>query len=419
MGYSATGAGRRATKKLYLRDLRAGEDRVMAGALETDSAAAPGVPPLICHIIHRLAVGGLENGLVNLINNLPTGSYRHAIVCVTSATEFRNRIRNPDVAIYEIHKRPGKDIAAYGRMWRVLRRLKPKIVHTRNLPALDMIAPAALAGVKHFVHSEHGLDTIEIDGKHFRYNWLRRLSRILVDRYITVSDDLNRWLRHEIGVPESRIETIYNGVDADRFCPPGPGNGPGRDVLPAGFAPEGTIVIGTIGRLDPLKNQLGLVEAFLQVLEKRPALRRNLRLVIVGDGDQRREIEAALYARNAHDLAWLPGFRDDTPALYRSFDIFVLPSLREGISNTLLEAMASGRPVIAARVGGNPEIVPEGKAGQLVPPDPQSFADAILNYLDHPELMRAHGEGGRAHTLQNFSLQAMMEKYDRVYRTLL
>jgi sugar transferase (PEP-CTERM/EpsH1 system associated) len=393
------------------------------GALETDSAAAPAVPPLICHIIYRLAVGGLENGLVNLINNLPTGSYRHAIVCVTSATEFRNRIRNPDVEIYEIHKRLGKDIAAYGRMWRVLRRLKPKIVHTRNLPALDMIAPAALAGVRRFVHSEHGLDMIEIDGKNFRYNWLRRLSRILVDRYITVSNDLNRWLRHEIGVPESLIETIYNGVDTDRFSPlgsgTGSGKGPGRTILPAGFAPEGTIVIGTIGRLDPLKNQLGLVEAFLHVLEKRPALRRVLRLVIVGDGHQRPEIEAALAADKARDLAWLPGFRDDTPSLYRSLDIFVLPSLREGISNTLLEAMASGRPVIATRVGGNPEIVPEGKAGQLAPPNPQSLADAIVNYLDHPDLMRAHGEGGRAHTLKNFSLQKMVDRYDRVYQSLL
>ncbi|MFZ0692565.1 MAG: TIGR03088 family PEP-CTERM/XrtA system glycosyltransferase [Alphaproteobacteria bacterium] len=387
--------------------------------MNTESAGAPASPPLICHIIYRLAIGGLENGLVNLINNLPTGSYRHAIVCVTSATEFRNRIRNPDIEIYEIHKRLGKDIAAYGRMWRVLKRLKPTIVHTRNLPALDMIVPAALAGVPRFVHSEHGLDLIEIDGQNFRYNWLRRLSRILVDRYITVSNDLNRWLRHEIGVPESRIETIYNGVDTDRFSPPGLRRGPGRDILPAGFAPDGAIVIGTIGRLDPLKNQLGLVEAFLHVLETRPALRQVLRLVIVGDGYQRPEIEAALIAGKARDLAWLPGFRDDTPNLYRSLDIFVLPSLREGISNTLLEAMASGRPVIATRVGGNPEIVPEGKVGQLVPPDPLGLAAAIVNYLDHPELMRAHGEGGRTHVLQNFSLQTMVSRYDKVYQSLL
>jgi hypothetical protein len=107
---------------------------------------------LICHVIHRLAVGGLENGLVNLINHLPD-DYQHAIICVTDATDFRHRIRRHDVAIHELGKRPGKDLASYGRMWRLLRRLRPKIVHTRNLPALDMLVPARLAGVPYSLHS--------------------------------------------------------------------------------------------------------------------------------------------------------------------------------------------------------------------------------------------------------------------------
>ncbi|MGH7091212.1 MAG: glycosyltransferase, partial [Stellaceae bacterium] len=142
-------------------------------------------PPLIGHIIYRLAVGGLENGVVNLINHLPADKYRHAIVCVTTATDFRNRIRRPDVTVHEIRKRPGKDFAAYGRMWQLLRQLRPRLVHTRNLPALDMLAPARLAGVRRFVHSEHGLDRLELDGNHGRYNTMRRMSRAVVDRYIT------------------------------------------------------------------------------------------------------------------------------------------------------------------------------------------------------------------------------------------
>jgi len=373
-------------------------------------------PKLICHVIYRLSVGGLENGLVNLINNLPQDAYRHAIVCVTEATDFRNRIRRSGVEIHEIHKRPGKDVGAYARMWAIIRRLKPRIVHTRNLPAIDMIAPAWLAGVPRFVHSEHGLDLVEIDGKNPRYNGLRRLSRIMVDRYITVSADLNNWLRQEIGVPSSRLETIYNGVDTERFSP----QRKHRPPLPEGFAPPSSVVLGTLGRLDPLKNQLGLAQAFARLLANRPELRQRLRLVIVGDGDQREKIEAVLAAANARDLAWLPGFRDDTPALYQALDIFVLPSLREGISNTLLEAMASGRPVIATRVGGNPEIVPEGVAGHLVlPGDPDALAAAILSYVDHPELMHALGKGGRKHVLGNFSLATMVAKYDSAYRSLL
>jgi sugar transferase (PEP-CTERM/EpsH1 system associated) len=376
----------------------------------------PSRQPLVCHVIYRLAVGGLENGLVNLVNNLPEDGYRQAIVCVTEATDFARRIRRSDVAIREVRKRPGKDVAAYGRMWQVLRELRPDVVHTRNLPALDMMVPARFAGVRRYVHSEHGLDMIELGGTNRKYNCLRRLSRVLVDRYITVSRDLNDWLRREVGVPEARLETIYNGVDTARFSP----DAPARRALPSGFAPDGSIVVGTIGRLDALKNQIGLARAFVRVLTLRPALRASLRLVIIGDGKVRADIEAVLAAANARELAWLPGFRDDMPEIYRALDIFLLPSLREGISNTLLEAMASGRPVIAARVGGNPEIVPDGIAGQLVAePDDDMFARAILAYVDDPVLLRRHGEGARAHVLRRFSLAAMVGSYDRVYRALL
>ena len=375
-----------------------------------------GQSKLICHIVYRLAVGGLENGLVNLINHLPDERYRHAIVCVTEATDFRRRIERPDVEVCEIHKRPGKDFAAYRRMWQVLRSLKPNIVHTRNLPALDMLLPAWLAGAPRLVHSEHGRDLIELDGKNTKYNRLRRLSRLVVDQYVAVSQDLTDWLRTEIGVPASRIRTIYNGVDTRRFSP----EGKTHSVLPDGFAPPGTIVLGTFGRIDGLKNQLGLAKAFLQMLVRNPDLRRTLRLVIVGDGDQRREIEATLAKGGVLDLCWLSGFRDDTPTLYRALDIFVLPSLREGISNTILEAMASGLPVIATRVGGNPEILPENVAGRLVPvSDEAALAAAIMDYVAYPELIRRHGESARAHVVRNFSLDAMVASYDRVYSALI
>ena len=375
----------------------------------------PSRAPLICHIVYRLAVGGLENGLVNLVNNLPENRYRHAIICITGATDFRRRIRRADVTVHELHKRPGKDIAAYGRMWRLLRQLRPHIVHTRNRPALDMIAPARLAGVRHFVHSEHGLDSLEIDGRNSKYNRLRRLSRLFVDRYVTVSQDLNGWLRREVGVPKSRLETIYNGVDTERFS----SSGDGRPSLPVGFAAAGSLVVGTFGRLDPTKNQILLARAFARVIERRPVLRDRLRLVIVGDGEQRSQIEAVLAGAGLGERAWLPGFRDEMPKLYRALDVFVLPSLREGISNTLLEAMASGLPVIATRVGGNPEIVPDNVVGRLVSPhDVDELAAAILGYVDDPALLRAHGEAARRHALSRFTLDAMVRAYDRIYGSL-
>jgi sugar transferase (PEP-CTERM/EpsH1 system associated) len=373
-------------------------------------------PPLVCHIIHRLAVGGLENGLVNLINNLPEKPYRHAVVCLTDVTDFRERIRRDDVEVYAIHKKPGKDVPAYGRLWRLLRQLKPHIVHTRNLPALDSLFVAWLAHVPRLVHGEHGLDMIELDGRNKKYNRLRRLTRLIVDQYVVVSKNLYAWLEHDIEIPPSRLALIYNGVDTRRFSP----GGLGKEILPPGLAIPGTVIIGTVGRLEPVKNPLLLAQAFCRVLDLRPALRQILRVIFVGDGSLRDAIEATLTQHDALSLGWLPGFRDDIPAINRAFDIFVLPSLREGISNTALEAMATGRPVVATRVGGNPEIIPDGVAGLLVQPDdPDSLAAAILRYVDNPELRRQHGAAGRAHAITKFSLDAMVEKYDKIYRALL
>lgn len=370
--------------------------------------------PLICHIIHRLDYGGLENGLVNLINHLPADRFRHAVICLTEATDFRRRIERPDVPIVEIGKRPGKDPTAYARVWRALRRLRPRVVHTRNLPALDMLAVAALAGVPRLVHGEHGLDVLELDGSSRKYNTLRKLSRLVVDRYITVSRDLARWLVDEVGIPSSRVSTIYNGVDTNRFRPDGAGT-----KLPAGFAPPGSFVITTIGRFEAVKDQPTLAAAFCRMLEQRPDSRARLRLVMVGDGALRPEVEATLARYQASSLAWLPGFRSDAPDLLRACDVFVLPSLREGISNTMLEAMATGKPVVATRVGGNPEIVEEGVTGLLVPPsDPEALAASLLAYVDDPARARAHGEAGRARALQKFSLSAMLEAYGAIYGDL-
>lgn len=371
--------------------------------------------PLICHIIHRLAMGGLENGLVNLINHLPTDRYRHAVVCLTESTDFRDRIRYDRAEIYAIHKRPGKDIFAYGRLWRLLQRLKPHIVHTRNLPALDTLFIAWLARVPRLVHSEHGLDMIELDGRNKKYNRVRQLSRLIVDQYIAVSRNLYDWLHHDIGVAPSRLALIYNGVDTSRFSPVG-----ALAVTPPGFATAGSDVVGTMGRLESVKNPQGLAQAICHLLDMRPDLRRGMRVAFVGDGSLRPKIETVLAGCGARDLTWLPGFRDDTPEIYRLFDIFVLPSLREGISNTALEAMASGRPVVATRVGGNPEIIPDGVAGILVPTgDPKALADALLRYIDNPGLRRDHGLAARAHVVKNFSLNAMVESYDKIYSTLL
>ena len=377
-------------------------------------------PPLtICHIILRLDFGGLENGLVMLINNMPAERYRHVVVCLEHATEFRARIRRDDVAVHEVRKRPGKDLGAYGRVRDLLRGLRPDVVHTRNLPTVDMLAPARLAGVRALVHSEHGVDAAELAGVPLKYKLLRRASRLLVRRYIAVSKDLARWMTADIGLPRERISVVYNGVDQRSFRPRTEADGPRDSLLPPGFVPEEGFLLGTIGRLEAVKDQTNLVRGVLRALERRPDLRETLRLAVIGDGSLRAEMEALLEAAGAGALAWMPGFRDDAAALYRSFDLFALPSRREGTSNTVLEAMASGLPVVATDVGGNPDLVVPGETGCLVPAqDPDALAEAIVRYADDRALAARHGAAGRDKVLREFSLDAMVEGYGAVYETV-
>jgi len=369
-------------------------------------------PLHICHVIHRLEFGGLQNGLVNIINGLDRRRFRHTVLCLTDATDFRARITNPDTAIVEIHKAAGKDAGAYLRVFKALRALKPDLVHTRNLPAVDMIYIARLAGVKRVVHSEHGLDVFELDGRNAKYNRLRRWTRPLVEHYVTMSADLARWMREEVGVAGEKVSVFYNGVDTGHFRP----REKPLHLLPGGFADQNSIILGTVGRLQAVKDQVTLARAFTRALELRPGLSRRLRLVIVGDGELRNRIEDVLRAARTSHLAWMAGFRADATAFYNLFDIFVLPSIREGISNTLLEAQASGLPVIATAVGGTPEIVANGRAGTLVPPqDPQAIAQAIVRYVEEPDLMAAQGATARRRMEEEFSLSRMLLDYERLY----
>ncbi len=371
----------------------------------------------MAHIIHRLAVGGLENGLVNLINHMPRDRYRHAILCLTDFTDFSERIQPKDVQVIALNKRQGLDLHLYARLWRALRRLKPDIVHTRNLSALECLIPAAMAGISGRVHGEHGRDMYDLEGSNLKYNLLRKAIRPLVHRYISVSSDMANWLVQTVGVRPTQVTHICNGVDMARFRPR---DGCCSPIGPEGFAPKGTFVVGTVGRMEAVKDPLTLVRAFIHLLDTEPRSRESLRLVMVGDGPLRESAASLLRDAQAEQISWLPGERPDIPETMRSMDLFVLPSLTEGISNTILEAMASGVPVVATRVGGNPELVDDGRTGWLVPPsEPVAMANAVRSYLINPGQKALHGQAGRAKTEARFGMDAMVDGYLSVYDAVL
>lgn len=370
-------------------------------------------PPLIAHVVQRFDVGGLENGMVNLLNHMPGNRYRHTVICLDGFTDFRHKIQRSDIAFHALHKRPGKDPGLHLRLWRLLRQLRPDIVHTRNLSALEGQLAAALAGVRGRVHGEHGRDVFDLHGANRKYNLLRRAIRPLVGRYITVSKDLAGWLVDAVGVEPRRIEHVCNGVDAERFRPRVEGF---RAVGPAGFFTGTEIVIGSVGRMAAVKDHPMLVRAFIELVRTAPQLRARVRLVIVGDGPTRAECFALLAAAGMDELGWLPGERNDVPELMRTFDVFALPSLGEGISNTILEAMATGLPVVATRVGGNPELVEEGVTGALVPAGMhRAMAHALTVYADDCATARRHGANARRRAEERFSIDAMVAGYLSVY----
>ena len=370
-------------------------------------------PPLVVHLIHRLDVGGLENGLVNLINAMPPERYRHAIICMTDFSEFRNRIKRPDVKVFALHKQLGKDLAVYVRLWRLLRQLRPSIVHTRNLSALEGAVVAALAAVPFRVHGEHGRDIHDIDGRNKKYLLLRRICQNFVHRYICVSRDLEQWLLEVVGVSAKKVTQVYNGVDSVRF------HLRGEADLAAPLPWErvtGQIVFGTVGRMEVVKDQANLARAFVELIRRAPELRSVARLLLVGDGTHAQDVRSVLADGGVEDLAWLPGSRDDIADLMRAMDVFVLPSRAEGVSNTILEAMATGLPVVATRVGGNPELVIENETGILVPAsDPGAMAGALLEYARRPQLRIRHGNEARARIENEFSMEAMVRRYVAVY----
>jgi sugar transferase (PEP-CTERM/EpsH1 system associated) len=215
-------------------------------------------------------------------------------------------------------------------------------------------------------------------------------------------------------VPARRITRIINGVDVERFRPPESGS---RRGLPKDFASATDLVIGTVGRLEPIKDQRTLVRAFVELAGRFPELRGRLRLVLVGDGSTKRDLQELLGDSGLAGQVWFAGSREDVPQLMQAMDVFVLPSLAEGISNTVMEAMASGLPVVATDVGGNAELVVDGETGFLVPrDDPPRMATALSNYLRKPEIVEQHGQAARNRAEQAFSLAVMVDSYRRVYR---
>ena len=364
--------------------------------------------PLVAHIVHRFDYGGLENGLVNVINSMT--QYRHAVIALTTTTDFAARIESDDVHVFALEKRPGKDPGAYARLWRLLRELRPDVLHTRNVGTLDCVLVARVAGIGSCVHGEHGWDVGDPDGKDRRKRWLRRALGRLVRVFIAVSPEINAWLIDDVGIPQAKVRFVCNGVDTSRFHPV-----EGADNAHGGRSAR-VFIVGSVTRFEAIKDPLNLIQAFIAARPRAEAIGIDLRLCMYGDGSLLDVARQRLDEAQVAEFAELPGSSDRIEEQLRRFDVFVLGSLREGVSNTLLEAMATGLPVIATRTGGNQDIVEPGISGTLVDTgNPPALADAILDYCREPDVCTEHAGNARHRVERYYSLESMVHQYRGIY----
>ncbi|WP_037336242.1 glycosyltransferase [Salinisphaera hydrothermalis] len=368
--------------------------------------------PRVVHIIDRLNVGGMESVALAVIA-ATRDRYEHVIIGLRERGELAARAETLGIPVESIGKQPGKDPAAYMRLYHRLRALAPDIVHSYNIGALDAAVPARLAGCRRVVHAEHGRDAADPNGSNRKYRWLRRLMAPAISRFVPVSADLARWLEQEVRIPRAKIALIRNGIDTERFAP-----GPAVAVPGLPTCAEGTRVIGTVGRLDPVKGFDHLLEAMASLVARKQL--PPLHLVIIGGGP-----EYSRLARRVDELGLTPyvtltGQRDDADAWFKHFDVYVCSSIAEGIALTVLEAMASALPVVATAVGGNPELVADGETGLLVPARrPEALADALARVVADPERARTMGEAGRRRVQAHFSVGSMVDGYGTLYDALL
>jgi sugar transferase (PEP-CTERM/EpsH1 system associated) len=370
--------------------------------------------PLIAHVVYRFDYGGLENGIVNLINATQGKSIRHCVVALTEATEaFRSRLSAPCVEVHELGKKPGKDLAVYLRFYRLMRRLRPMVLHTRNVGTLDCAVIGRLSGISICIHGEHGWDIHDPDGTNLKYRRMRRLANPFITRFVAVSTNLKTWLTESVGFSPRKVTRICNGVDTNRFNPRF--NEPRHKDLRAKF-PNDAVIVGSVLRFQEIKDPMNLVQAFIDACPRAEESGVKLCLAMIGDGTLHKEAISTLDKAELADRTWLPGNRDDIPEIMRSFDLFVLGSRREGISNTILEAMASGIPVIATSTGGNSELVRSGETGELVDPkDSVALAENILRFASDPLLREGCGAKARETVVAEYSLEMMIEKYQEMY----
>jgi len=359
----------------------------------------------ILQIVLSLKYGGLENLVVGFSQNLRKRGIESEIVCLAEGGELKLKAEQSGIKVFVLNKKEGFNFKLIFRLAKLLKQQKADIVHTHNIPPLIYGSlAAAMVGIK-CLNTRHGR------GKKMTNWFIWGLNKFIV----AISKDAHNQMLLHNKIDKQKARFIYNGVDIASFS--GGINEESINLIKSEIGVQpGSFVVGHIARLTRVKDQETLLKAFQKVIENET----KAELVIVGDGPLNQKLRQSASDLGIATYVKFLGYREDIKDLLSVFDVIVLPSLMEGVSLTILEAMAAGKPVIVTNVGGNPEVVVDGETGLLVPSrDPQKMADAIMRILSDPSLARRMGEAGRKRVEEKFSLEKMVNEYEKVYRNIL
>lgn len=367
----------------------------------------------ILHVMDSLSNGGLENGVLNLIKHMDAEQFEHSICTVRALGVNAERLPADRVQLHHLGKRKGSRFQLL-ELRRVIREIRPDVVHSRNWGAIEAVVAARLTRSCAVVHSEHGLESSAAVHELWRRVAFRRLAFELADRVLCVSRQLRDLYSRLTRFQAHRMTVIHNGVDSRRFCPDPEARARLRREL--GIL-ESNFCIGCVGNLSAVKDHGTLLRA----LERSGQAVRGWHMLIAGEGPERPKLAAMAreVARCGVQISFL-GASDRIPELLNAFDVYVLPSVNEGLSNSLLEAMATGLPVIASDVGGNPEVVHDGISGLLFAAGGvDELSDHLLKLYARTRLREELGDAARRRMREEFSIESMVQNYKHLYRSLL
>ncbi len=367
----------------------------------------------IMHVVEALGVGGgIENGIANLVERMDPNRFEHVLCSVFNLGPLIERYPRERVRLICLEQKQRRFSVQIRPLARTIREFKPEIVHSRNWGALEAVGAARWTRSCAVVHSEHGVE-MNPSAEPRRRTVFRRVAFELADRVFSVSHQLRGTLARRTGFPATKIEVIHNGVDTDRFRKNPVSRRQFRSALGVS---EKEFCIGCVGRLNAIKDYPTILRAMEAFNEYCTAWR----LFIIGTGAElarlRTFVSESMVLR--HQVQFL-GSSNRIPEFLNAMDVYALPSLCEGISNSLLEAMATGLPVIASYVGGNPELIINGRSGLLFPVgDYERLAQQLVLVHDQLSLREELARNAVARVTEHFSLDLMVEKYEAMYAAL-